>query len=141
MNAVVAPQVLAQADAATRALQVRAIRLQAEGILSFELVDPDGAELPPVDAGALMGTGLFIAAVSGLAPLAFGGAVLQSAVIDIHLPVLGDLHLVTSVFFDVGVYVLVVGLVLDLLRSLGAGIDRHAAADEHDDDAELEVTS
>ena len=42
-----------------------------------------------------------------VAPLAFGGAVLQSAVIDIHLPVLGDLHLVTSVFFDVGVYVLV----------------------------------
>jgi multicomponent Na+:H+ antiporter subunit A len=98
-------------------------------------------EAAPVDAGALMGTGLFIAAVSGLAPLAFGGAVLQSAVIDLHLPLLGDLHLVTSVFFDVGVYVLVVGLVLDLLRSLGAGIDRHAAASEHDESSELEVTS
>ena len=98
-------------------------------------------EAAPVDAGALMGTGLFIAAMSGLAPLAFGGVMLQSAVIDIHLPVLGDLHLVTSVFFDVGVYVLVVGLVLDLLRSLGAGIDRHAADDEQDDAAELEVTS
>jgi multicomponent Na+:H+ antiporter subunit A len=79
--------------------------------------------------------------MSGLAPLAFGGAVLQSAVIDIHLPLLGDLHLVTSVFFDVGVYVLVVGLVLDLLRSLGAGIDRQAAGEKQDDDATLEVTS
>jgi multicomponent Na+:H+ antiporter subunit A len=89
-------------------------------------------EAAPIDAGALMGTGLAIAAVSGLAPLAFGGAVLQSAVVDLELGVLGELHLVTSVFFDVGVYVLVVGLVLDLLRSLGSAIDRHIVADEPD---------
>ncbi|HEX6148480.1 Na+/H+ antiporter subunit A [Nocardioides sp.] len=95
-------------------------------------------EAAPVDAGALMGTGLFIAALSGLAPLAFGGAVLQSALIDLHLPVVGDIHLVTSVFFDVGVYVLVVGLVLDLLRSLGAGIDRQIVGELQTDAAELE---
>jgi multicomponent Na+:H+ antiporter subunit A len=89
-------------------------------------------EAAPVDAGALMGTGLTIAAVSGLAPLAFGGAVLQSAIVDLHVPVLGDVHVVTSVFFDVGVYVLVVGLVLDLLRSLGAAVDRQIAEDEPD---------
>ena len=82
-------------------------------------------EAAPVDAGVLMGTGLFIAAASGLAPLAFGGAVLQSAVVDLDLPLLGDVHLVTSLFFDIGVYLVVVGLVLDLLRSLGSGIDRH----------------
>ena len=87
-------------------------------------------EAAPVDAGVLMGTGLFVAAGSGLAPLAFGGAVLQSAVVDLHLPVLGDVHLVTSVFFDVGVYLVVVGLVLDLLRSLGSGIDRHILREE-----------
>jgi multicomponent Na+:H+ antiporter subunit A len=87
-------------------------------------------EAAPVDAGALMGTGLFIALASALAPLAFGGAVLQSAVVDLAVPVLGDIHLVTSVFFDVGVYVLVVGLVLDLLRSLGSAIDRHILSDE-----------
>ena len=87
-------------------------------------------EAAPVDAGALMGTGLAIAAVSGLAPLVFGGAVLQSAVVDLDLGLLGELHLVTSVFFDVGVYVLVVGLVLDLLRSLGSAIDRHLVSEE-----------
>jgi multicomponent Na+:H+ antiporter subunit A len=87
-------------------------------------------EAAPVDAGALMGTGLCIAAAAGLAPLAFGGAVFQSAVVDVHLPLLGDLHLVTSVFFDVGVYVLVVGLVLDLLRSLGSAIDREILREE-----------
>lgn len=33
-------------------LQLRAIRLLAEGVHGFELSDPDGAELPPVSAGA-----------------------------------------------------------------------------------------
>lgn len=33
-------------------LQVRGIRLQAEGIHAFDLADPDGNELPEVDAGA-----------------------------------------------------------------------------------------
>jgi multicomponent Na+:H+ antiporter subunit A len=98
-------------------------------------------EAAPVDAGALMGTGLFIAAASGLAPLAFGGAVLQSALVDLTLPVLGEVHLVTSVFFDVGVYVLVVGLVLDLLRSLGSGIDRHIVREEADRAVDQEVTA
>jgi multicomponent Na+:H+ antiporter subunit A len=89
-------------------------------------------EAAPVQAGALMGTGLFIATGSGLAPLAFGGAVLQSAIVDLHLPLLGDVHLVTSLFFDVGVYLVVVGLMLDLLRSLGSGIDRQTIADERE---------
>lgn len=33
-------------------LRVQAIRLQADGIHAFELVDPDGTELPPATAGA-----------------------------------------------------------------------------------------
>jgi multicomponent Na+:H+ antiporter subunit A len=87
-------------------------------------------EAAPIDAGVLMGTGLFIAGASAVAPLAFGGTVLQSAVVDLHVPLLGEVHLVTSLFFDVGVYVLVVGLVLDVLRSLGSAIDRHIRRDE-----------
>lgn len=87
-------------------------------------------ETAPIDAGVLMGTGLFVAAVSGLAPLAFGGVVLQSAKIDVVLPLLGEVHLVTSTFFDIGVYLVVVGLVLDLLRALGSRIDRQILRDE-----------
>ena len=82
-----------------------------------------------------------MATVSGLAPLAFGGAVLQSAIVDLHLPPLGDLHVVTSMFFDVGVYLVVVGLLLDLLRSLGSGVDRHILRDEEAARAESGVTS
>ena len=50
-----------------------------------------------------------------------GGEVLQSAVLELDVPVLGHVKLVTSLLFDVGVYLIVVGLVLDILRSLGAG--------------------
>jgi multicomponent Na+:H+ antiporter subunit A len=82
-------------------------------------------EAAPIDAGVLVGSGLLVATGSGLVPLAFGGTILQSAVVDLHLPLLGDVHLVTSLFFDIGVYLVVVGLMLDLLRSLGSGIDRH----------------
>ncbi|SLJ82362.1 NADH:ubiquinone oxidoreductase subunit 5 (chain L)/multisubunit Na+/H+ antiporter, MnhA subunit [Mycobacteroides abscessus subsp. abscessus] len=39
------------------------------------------------------------------------------------LPVLGHIKLVTALFFDLGVYLIVVGLVLDVLRSLGARLD------------------
>jgi multicomponent Na+:H+ antiporter subunit A len=89
-------------------------------------------EAAPIDAGVLMGTGLFIATVSGLAPLAFGGAVLQSAQVDLAVPLVGELHLVTSTFFDIGVYLVVVGLVLDLLRALGSRIDRQILRDERE---------
>jgi multicomponent Na+:H+ antiporter subunit A len=89
-------------------------------------------EAAPIDAGVLVGSGLFVATGSGLVPLAFGGTVLQSAVVDLHVPLLGDVHLVTSLFFDVGVYLVVVGLMLDLLRSLGSGIDRHILREQKD---------
>ncbi|NHC23631.1 Na+/H+ antiporter subunit A [Nocardioides sp. IC4_145] len=81
-------------------------------------------EAAPVDAGRLIGSGLAIAALAAVVPMAFGGEVLQSAVFDVPLGPLGKLHLVTSVGFDIGVYLVVVGLVLDLLRALGSHIDR-----------------
>jgi len=86
-------------------------------------------EAAPVQPGLLLGSGLFLSAGVGLGALIFGGSVLQSWIIDVSIPVVGDLHLVTSLFFDVGVYLVVVGLVLDILRSLGAEIDRQAEAD------------
>ena len=87
-------------------------------------------EAAPVDAGTLMGTGLFIAAVAGLAPLAFGGVVLQSAQFYLQVPVLGEVHVVTSMLFDIGVYLVVVGLLLDLLRAFGSRIDRQILREE-----------
>ncbi|GAA2720693.1 Na+/H+ antiporter subunit A [Cellulomonas aerilata] len=83
-------------------------------------------EAAPVHPGLLLGTGLFLSAGVGLVALLAGGEVLQSTIVDIPVPVIGTLHLVTSLFFDMGVFLVVVGLVLDVLRSLGAEIDRRA---------------
>ena len=53
MNAPLPHDVLLENSATgqARKLIVRAIRMQAEGIHAFELVHPDGDELPPVQAG------------------------------------------------------------------------------------------
>lgn len=81
-------------------------------------------EAIPVHPGLLLGSGLFLSVGVGLVPVLFGGEPLQSFILSADLPVLGYVKLVTSVFFDLGVFLVVIGLVLDILRSLGAEIDR-----------------
>ncbi|MET9212278.1 MULTISPECIES: Na+/H+ antiporter subunit A [unclassified Nocardia] len=81
-------------------------------------------EALPVDAGHLLGAGLTLAAGTATASLLLGAPPLSSAIIEVTLPVLGHIKLVTAMFFDLGVYLVVVGLVLDVLRSLGARLDK-----------------
>ena len=81
-------------------------------------------EALPVDAGVVLGLGLLIAVGTGVAGLVLGGQVLESVIWQFSLPVFGEVKLVTSLFFDIGVYLVVVGLLLDVLRSLGAEVDR-----------------
>jgi multicomponent Na+:H+ antiporter subunit A len=92
-------------------------------------------EAAPVDPGLLLGAGLLFAGGTGVAGLMLGAEVLQTAILETTLPVLGDVKLVTSLFFDMGVYLIVVGLVLDILRSLGAELDRQ---EDEDDPIEAE---
>ncbi|EME18280.1 monovalent cation/H+ antiporter subunit A [Rhodococcus triatomae BKS 15-14] len=80
-------------------------------------------ETVPIDAGKILGLGLIFAAGTALTSLFLGAPVLSSATIELTLPLLGDIKLVTALFFDLGVYLIVVGLVLDVLRSLGARLD------------------
>jgi len=80
-------------------------------------------ETLPLDAGKILGVGLGLSAGTALASLLVGAPVLSSAVVAVDLPVLGSVKFVTALFFDLGVYLIVVGLVLDVLRSLGARLD------------------
>ncbi|MGX7670817.1 Na+/H+ antiporter subunit A [Plantactinospora sp. DSM 117369] len=84
----------------------------------------------PVDAGLLLGVGLFVAVGTGLLAMSTGGEVLRSSLLEPELPLVGELHLVTSIFFDIGVYLVVVGLMLDILRSLGAEVDRQIEVED-----------
>ncbi|TQR87818.1 Na+/H+ antiporter subunit A [Mycobacterium hodleri] len=80
-------------------------------------------EALPVDAGKVLGVGLALSAGTAVTSLFLGAPVLSSAVFEFDVPVLGHIKLVTALFFDLGVYLIVVGLVLDVLRSLGARVD------------------
>ncbi|TCB96248.1 Na+/H+ antiporter subunit A [Micromonospora zingiberis] len=86
------------------------------------------AEAAPVSAGTVLGAGLALAVGGAVVSLLVSGAALESAKLNFRLPLVGDFYLVTSLFFDVGVYLVVIGLALDVLRSLGAEVDRHIEA-------------
>ncbi|NLI85849.1 MAG: Na+/H+ antiporter subunit A [Propionibacterium sp.] len=79
--------------------------------------------------GALLGLGMAVATTAALVPVLFGGTILQTTVFDFTLPIFHEVHLATALFFDTGVYLIVVGLVLDILSSLGGEIDRQAEAE------------
>lgn len=82
----------------------------------------------PTDAGRLLGVGMTLAVAAAIVPLFFGNAPLTSQFWEWEIPVLGHVEFVTSTIFDIGVYLVVIGLVLDVLRSLGAEVDRQAQA-------------
>ena len=74
----------------------------------------------PVDPRLPLALGLLVATLTGVGALVAGGDYLESAYVEAALPVLGKVKLVSALAFDVGVYLVVVGLVLGLLRTLGA---------------------
>ena len=85
-------------------------------------------EALPVEPGRILGAGLAISATTAVVSLVLGAPALSSAVFTVHLPVLGDIKFVTALFFDLGIYLIVIGLVLDVLRSLGARLDVETTA-------------
>ena len=78
----------------------------------------------PIDAGKLLGTGLALAVGTALVPLFFGVEALTSTFLEAEVWLFGHVEFVTSTIFDIGVYLVVIGLTLDVLRSLGAEVDR-----------------
>jgi len=95
-------------------------------------------EAAPIDAGKLLGFGVLFAGGTALVPIFFGVDALTSTWFEAELPVIGHIEFVTSTLFDIGVYLIVVGLALDILRSLGAEIDRQQEED-HDDEGDDEA--
>ena len=92
----------------------------------------------PFDAGRIVGAGMVIAALTALSPMFFGQDALTSSWVDVDLGPFGEISLITSAAFDIGVYFVVFGLILDVLRSLGSQIDVHA---QEESKAAEEVTS
>ncbi|WP_327654418.1 Na+/H+ antiporter subunit A [Streptomyces sp. NBC_00483] len=77
----------------------------------------------PVHPGFFTGLGLTLSTSVALVGLA-DGTVLHGWTWHGHLPLIGDWHASTAVIFDLGVYLLVLGVVLDVVRALGSKIDQ-----------------
>lgn len=67
----------------------------------------------------ILGLGVLLATSTAAAPLLVGNALLQSAKIDVDLPVFGSVGLSTVLVFEIGVYLAVIGLVLMVFEAFG----------------------
>jgi multicomponent Na+:H+ antiporter subunit B len=59
--------------------------------------------------------GLLISAVTGTAPLLAGRPFLEHFNTHLHLPLLGELHVGTPLLFDIGVFLVVVGVTCKII--------------------------
>ena len=89
-------------------------------------------ELVPLRESRFLGGGLLLAALTGFGGWVWNDAFLGSAKVEQVVPALGTLKFTTALPFDIGVYLVVVGLVLAILRALGPDADgtTPASADE-----------
>ena len=71
-----------------------------------------------------LSTGLCLAVGTSAAALFLGGQVLESGKLELDLPLLGHIKATSALPFDIGVYLVVVGLMLMALDALGEEADQ-----------------
>lgn len=75
----------------------------------------------PVEPEMVIGVGLALAIAAGVLGALLQGTFLTATYAATELPLIGDVKLSSLLLFDVGVYVLVVGLVTSAIVRLGTG--------------------
>ena len=75
----------------------------------------------PARPVALMASGVAVAGLVGAVPIVFGSALLDQLVVETSVPVLGTVKSGSALVFDLGVTLVVVGLVSSVLRGFGSG--------------------
>lgn len=83
-----------------------------------------------VPARLVLGGGLSIAGATAIIPIVLGGSILEHAAITMDLPIFGEVKTTSALPFDIGVYLVVVGLVLMAYEAFGdepKGIDEPRA--------------
>ena len=63
--------------------------------------------------------GLLCSVGSGAVPFFRGWTFMDHGILDFHVPGLGDFHLPTATFFDLGVYLIVLGTLMTIFVELG----------------------
>lgn len=73
----------------------------------------------PVQAATLMGAGLVIASGMGFGGLLLGTAFLEGGIVEFQVGSLLEFKATASLVFDVGVYLIVVGMIVAVVHALG----------------------
>ncbi|WP_238652060.1 Na+/H+ antiporter subunit A [Paenibacillus piscarius] len=73
----------------------------------------------PVNYRLLTATGLLLAILTASGSFLFGAPFLSHTFGHFHLPLLGDVELATAVLFDLGVYLAVVGVAMNIILTIG----------------------
>ena len=73
----------------------------------------------PIDYKWLIGSGLLISALTVAGGLFFGVPLMTHIYRYIDLPILGHISLHTAVLFDLGVYLVVVGVTMTIIQTIG----------------------
>lgn len=67
----------------------------------------------------LTAVGLFIAVLTGIGSFLFGVPFLTHTFSYVYLPLLGKTALATAVLFDLGVYLVVIGVTMTIIQTIG----------------------
>lgn len=68
----------------------------------------------------VLGVGLAVAVLTGLVLLLGDGSFLDHRLLEADVALLGTVKTTTALFFDIGVYLVVIGMLLAVLEALGA---------------------
>jgi multisubunit Na+/H+ antiporter MnhB subunit len=79
--------------------------------------------LLPTRAWVILGSGLIVSVLTAVVPMVLGGSVLEHAVFELDVWLIGTLKATSALPFDIGVYLVVVGLVLMAYEAFGEEID------------------
>lgn len=72
------------------------------------------------EPGALLPFGLSISMLSAILPIFFGKPVMTGLWLDANIPVIGSIG--TALFFDIGVYIVVIGVTLTILFTISENV-------------------
>jgi multisubunit Na+/H+ antiporter MnhB subunit len=63
--------------------------------------------------------GLLCSVATGMVPFLLGGAFMDHTTLNFHVPLIGHFHLPSATFFDIGVYLIVLGTLMTIFVELG----------------------
>lgn len=81
----------------------------------------------PVPPWYILGSGMMLSVSTAIVPMLLGHSVLEHGTFEADIPVLGHVKTTSALPFDIGVYLIVVGLVLMVFEAFGEDVDHELA--------------